>query len=29
MMTMLTEIEARKVLQSARAARLGCIVKWS
>ena len=26
MMTMLTENEARKVLQSARAARLGCIV---
>lgn len=26
MMTMLTEIEARQVLQSARAARLGCIV---
>ena len=26
MMTMLTEIEARKVLQSARVARLGCIV---
>lgn len=25
-MTMLNEIEARKVLQSARVARLGCIV---